>query len=93
MNVSPKMAILGSMSELGDASAEEHQKVADALDRCGIGTVWLVGDEFGHTECPYRKFATVDDVKAEIRRNRPEGQYILIKGSHSQRLYELPELL
>lgn len=93
MNVSPKMAILGSMSELGDASAEEHQKVADALDRCGIGTVWLVGDEFGHTECPYRKFATVDDVKTEIRRNRPEGQYILIKGSHSQRLYELPELL
>lgn len=93
MAVSPKMAILGSMGELGEASAEEHKKVADMLGECGIDTVWLVGDEFGHTECPYRKFATVDDVKAEISSNRPEGQYILIKGSHSQRLYELPELL
>ena len=93
MTVGPKMAILGSMGELGDASAEEHRRIVSLLGECGFDCVWLVGDEFGSTDCAYRKFATVDEVKAEIERNRPEGRYILIKGSHSQRLYELPPLL
>lgn len=31
MRVSPKMAILGDMKELGDVSAEEHQKLVDAI--------------------------------------------------------------
>ena len=88
-----KMAILGDMRELGADSAEEHQRVADRLRGCPPESVWLVGAEFGRTDCPFRKFASADEVKAEIRRSRPEGFCILIKGSHSTRLYELPELL
>ena len=61
-------------------------RVLNALER-------LVGGEFAKTECPFRKFADVDEVVAEIERDRPEGYYILIKGSHSTRLYELPKLL
>lgn len=93
MAASPKMAILGSMGELGEASADEHERVARLLDKCAFDCVWLIGEGFHDTECKYRKFASIDDVKAEIGRCRPEGQYILIKGSHSQRLYELPPLL
>lgn len=93
MKVSPKMAILGDMKELGAVSREEHQKVADMLRDSGISPVWLVGDEFEHTECTFRKFKNVGEVKEELRRNRPEGYYILIKGSNSTRLFELPEML
>lgn len=93
MEVSPKMAILGDMGELGDVSAEEHTKVVNQLKDCGFDEVWLVGSEFGKTDCGFRKFGNIDEVKEEIARQRPEGRCILIKGSHSTRLYELPETL
>ena len=93
MAVSPKMAILGDMRELGEVSGEEHQKVVDFLMENNISNVWLVGEEFGKTECHYRKFADVDEVKAEIAAHKPEGYYILIKGSNGIKLFQLPELL
>lgn len=93
MAVSPKMAILGDMGELGAVSHEEHQKVVDFLLDNHIDNVWLVGKEFGKIDCKFRKFANVDEVKAEIARNKPTGYYILIKGSNSMKLFQLPELL
>ena len=88
-----KMAILGDMRELGEASAEEHQKVVDYLQTTGIEEVWLVGEEFGKTQCHFRKFTDVEAVKTAIATQRPEGKCILIKGSNSTRLYQLPDLL
>lgn len=93
MTADGKMAILGDMGELGDVSAEEHRRVVRLLMNAGLEDVWLVGNEFGRTECPFRKFADVDEVKAVLATGRPEGRCILIKGSHSTRLYELPGLL
>ena len=93
MAVKPKMAILGDMGELGAVSDEEHQKVVDFLAETGLDNVWLVGDNFARTVCPFRKFHSVDEVKGEIALNKPQGQYILIKGSNSMKLFQLPELL
>ena len=93
MKVSPKMAILGDMRELGEVSAEEHQKVVDFLKQTDITNVWLVGSEFANTDCDYRKFDNVDQVKEEIAANPPKGEYILIKGSNGIKLFQLPELL
>lgn len=93
MNIEPKMVIIGDMGELGDVSAEEHQKIADFLKSSDIKKVWLVGEEFGKTECCFRKFRNVEEVMETISKNRPEGFCILIKGSHSTKLYRLPELL
>ena len=87
----PKMAILGDMRELGEASDEEHQKIVDSLK--GMKDVWLVGEEFGRTKCDFRKFKDVDAVKEAIRSERPCGRYILIKGSNGVHLFMLPELL
>ena len=89
----PKMAILGDMRELGDVSAEEHQKIVDSLASAGLDEVWLVGDEFMKTRCNFRKFNNVEEVKNAIREQKPRGRYILIKGSNGIRLFELPELL
>ena len=93
MEVSPKMAILGKMGELGDVSDEEHQKIIKLLEEARFDEVWLVGEEFQEVNSRFRTFANVDEVKAAIAQEQPQGRYILIKGSNSTHLYELPALL
>ena len=93
MEVPHKMAILGQMGELGaDSDAEHRQLVAD-LEASGFEEVWLVGDNFADIPCAFRKFHDVEEVKTAIREQQPEGRYILIKGSNSNKLFQLPELL
>ena len=93
MQVTPKMAIIGEMRELGESSREEHGHIVKVLKRYRFDKVWLVGDEFRDIKCHYRKFHDVEEVKAAIAEEHPEGYYILIKGSNGNRLYQLPELL
>ena len=93
MQADNKMAILGAMRELGDVSQEEHQRIVDYLQTTDIKTVWLVGEEFENIRCDYPKFKDVEAVKAAIAREQPAGHYILIKGSNSTKLFQLPELL
>jgi UDP-N-acetylmuramoyl-tripeptide--D-alanyl-D-alanine ligase len=88
-----KMAILGQMDELSADSDKEHRKMIRYLENAGYDEVWLVGDNFKDIECPFRKFHDVEDVKAAIKANCPEGYYILIKGSNSNKLFQLPEML
>ena len=88
-----KMAILGQMGELGTESDAEHQKMVSYLEQAGYDEVWLVGDNFNDIPCTFRKFHDVEEVKAVIREQCPEGYYILIKGSNSNKLFQLPELL
>ena len=93
MEVSPKMAILGMMGELGDVSQEEHQKIIALLEEAHFDEVWLVGAEFQKAQSRFRTFANVEEVKQAIAQEQPAGRYILIKGSNSTHLYELPTLL
>ena len=90
-----KMCILGQMGELGNVSEEEHQKVIDLLGDCGFEKVWLVGENFAKTAHPahYRLFANVEEVKAAIATEKPQGYLILIKGSNSNKLVQTVELL
>lgn len=88
-----KMVILGDMKELGEASQEEHQKVVDYLKECGFDRVVLVGPEFAAATHSYQTFQHVDEVLADIRIHKPQGYYILIKGSNSMKLSQLPEYL
>ena len=88
-----KMAILGQMGELGEESDQEHRQLVSYLEAAGYDKVWLVGDNFRDIECPFRKFHDVAEVKAAISEHCPEGFYILIKGSNSNKLFLLPEFL
>ena len=88
-----KMVILGDMKELGEASREEHQKVVDYLKECGFDRVVLVGPEFAAATHSYQTFQHVDEVLADIRIHKPQGYYILIKGSNSMKLSQLLEYL
>ena len=93
MRADHKMAILGQMGELGADSDKEHRQLISYLETAGYDEVWLVGDNFHDIPCPFRKFHDVEEVKAAIQEHCPEGYYILIKGSNSNKLFQLPELL
>ena len=95
-----KMVILGDMKELGTASEEAHQKVLRLAIECGANVVWLVGEEFtkaAHQQVScdreIRTFEDVEAFKAVLFEQKPTGRLILIKGSNSTRLHQLPELL
>ena len=101
MEVSPKMAILGKMGELGDVSDEEHRRVVTMLEEAAFDEVWLVGDEYQQAIAPkpipatFRLFHDVEEVKDAITHHPTPitNRYILIKGSNSVKLFQLPELL
>ena len=93
MEVSRKMAILGDMKELGDATATAHQEVVDRLSSCGFDEVWLVGEAFDKTNHTQRTFADVEEVKAFLQDTILEDFYILIKGSNSMKLASLVSYL
>ena len=88
-----KMVILGDMKELGEASLEEHQKVADMLAGCGFDRVILVGQEFGKTVNTFEHFNNADEVYSVLSSGMPKGYMILIKGSNSMKLAGLAEKL
>lgn len=104
MDGSNKIAILGEMRELGSESQKEHCQVARRLLSHPFAQVWFVGSEWKRaieslqpqeisSEAQYRLFADVDEVSQWIDRNQPSDCTILIKGSNSVRLYQLPERL
>ena len=95
-----KMVILGDMKELGEASAEAHRSVLSQARTCGAEVIWLVGEEFAKAAShqqgkgpEVRTFEDVEAVKRAIANEQPTGHLILIKGSNSTRLHQLPELL
>ena len=93
MGAEGRMVILGAMGELGEDSVKLHQEVAGKID-C---EAWLVGREWSFVSTseglPVRRFDSVDDVVREVEAQPLKDRTILVKGSHSTRLYELPKHL
>jgi len=95
LNLPNKMVVLGDMKELGEASAEEHQKIIDILVGCDFDDVWIVGENFAATNHPdnFRSFADVNEVAEFLKENKPNDKTILIKGSNSTRLSSIVDML
>ena len=88
-----KMLILGDMKELGTISDAEHARVVEKLQQLGFTDAWLVGENFIKQNPPYPVFANVDEVKQRLQAEPLKGRLILIKGSNSTKLFQLPECL
>lgn len=93
MEAAHKVAILGDMKELGEGSHEEHQKVVDFLKECGFERVMLVGPEFGGTVSSFEHYKDVKEVEALLAAHPLRGCCVLVKGSNSMKLSELPASL
>lgn len=88
-----KMVILGDMKELGATSIEEHQKIVDFIEECNFERIILVGDLFGKTQNKLHVLPNVTVAIEELKKNKPNGFYILIKGSNSMKLGQIADFL
>ena len=95
MKAERKVVILGEMKELGAGSRSEHRELYDLVRSCGFEAIVLVGEEFRFTDGDNgtKWFATSDDVVTYLREHPFEGCTILIKGSNSNKMWQIePEL-
>ena len=90
-----KCVILGDMLELGNSSAEEHQKIADFIEEQNFTEVFLVGPQFKNTTSitEKKKFDQVELLSNYLKTQPIENKLILIKGSRGIHLEKILELL
>lgn len=89
LQVPQRIAILGSMNELGSSSAEEHQKLGMLCDPSLLAWVITVGDDAETylapaaraRGCPVRSFKSAIDAGAYVHKVMEPGAAILVKGS------------
>jgi UDP-N-acetylmuramoyl-tripeptide--D-alanyl-D-alanine ligase len=89
------MAIIGGMHELGHEERKEHQKVVDLLNECHLDRALLIGPEFDSIDLPANMLRFPDTPSASLwlKENTPSNATILVKGSNTNRLWTLEELL
>lgn len=95
MKEGPKVAILGAMKELGSDSVAEHKALYDRVRRAKLERVLLVGDEFRFAsgDGGVQWVADSEAAKSWLEAHPIEGALVLVKGSNSNRLWQLETLL
>ena len=97
MNADHKMVILGAMRELGSDSVAEHHALLDRVREGGFEKTILVGPEFKFAagQNGVMWFENSDELLAHLNQMTPpiEGATILVKGSNSNKLWRLEEIL
>lgn len=89
-----KLVLLGDMFELGEFSAEEHQKLVELLKEKNFTDVVLVGGEFCKLpEANFKKFETTAECREYLRKKGISGNTVLIKGSRGMKMEILQEVL
>jgi UDP-N-acetylmuramoyl-tripeptide--D-alanyl-D-alanine ligase len=90
-----KGVILGDMFELGEASHEEHQKIADKLASMSLSMVLLTGKEFSNCTVGsnIQVFQDNELLIKYLESINPQGYLFLIKGSRGMRLESVADKL
>ena len=86
--------VLGDMYELGDSSADEHQKIVDWLQLKRASNVFLVGHFFERTtSASFMHFKNITDLENHLKLHPIIGMRLLLKGSRAMHLERLKPLL
>lgn len=95
LQMNHKMVFLGGMKELGADSEKEHRSLVEKLLGCDFEQIVLVGEEFHFAESFDRViwFATSTDAKAYCEAHPISGATILLKGSNSNKMWILEDVL
>ena len=91
-----KLAILGDMFELGEASAAEHRQLGQLLASLPLPQVLLIGPEMAGAATAalhFQHFVTKTEAAEWLRQHPVRGQQVLVKGSRGMALETLVELL
>ena len=81
-----KSLILGDMFELGPTAHQEHQTLADYIEKLGFDQVMLVGENFYGTRTKAKKFRSYTDLKEYLSDHPLKKGSLLIKGSRGMAL-------
>lgn len=81
-----KVLLLGSMAELGEDSAMEHQQIVELLQQKNFDDVVLVGTEFEKINHPFVQFQGSGEAAAWLASQNYMGAHILVKGSRSMQM-------
>ena len=94
-NMGGTMAVIGGMHELGADERKEHERVVAQLEECHLERVLLVGPEWAPLPHPANMllFPDTEAVTAYLKEHPVSGATILVKGSNTNRLWTLEELL
>lgn len=89
------MAIIGGMHELGKDERLEHERVVEQLAGCKLERVLLVGPEWEGIQHSDNMllFCDTEAVRRWLMDNPVSNATILVKGSNTNRLWTLEELL
>lgn len=96
-----KLAVLGSMKELGRLSAEEHENLGRKIAALGFAAVFLFGDEmedaFRVLEAGFSGtlhwFTDFDELRKAVEAFLVSGDLVLVKGSRSMEMERLTDAL
>lgn len=80
-----KLAILGSMLELGDMEQEAHREIVSLVKEKNIDA-YFVGQEFQRFSPKGKWFEKVEDLKKFLDKASLKGKTVLLKGSRGIRL-------
>ena len=83
-----RIAIVGTMNELGDQSKELHERLVPYLNQLdGVISVGQMMNEFAfqlvEPHKQWREFHSIDGVSAYCREHLAEGDVVLVKGSNT----------
>jgi UDP-N-acetylmuramoyl-tripeptide--D-alanyl-D-alanine ligase len=83
------------MNELGQTSMIEHEALVAMAASKDFSKIILVGHHFENINVgePFMKVANVELLKEMLRSNQISGASILIKGSRTNKLEQLVEVL
>jgi UDP-N-acetylmuramoyl-tripeptide--D-alanyl-D-alanine ligase len=92
LNVDDKIAILGDMFELGDASNIEHKNIIEKAIQSNIEKIYFIGERFYENQILNQKveyFKNLESLKARFDFSDYTNSTILIKGSRGMALERL----
>lgn len=90
-----KIAILGVMNELGETSETEHQNLVNNVTNRNFKQIFLVGKNFENIQANNQviKFESLQSISDYLVNTKITNADILIKGSRSNQLEKLVDLL
>jgi len=85
-----KIAVLGSMAELGTKSVELHQEIGEYASQAGLDKLYTIGENAKHYNGEF--FPDIESLYNQLQECHL-GATILIKGSRMMKLDELVNIL
>lgn len=85
-----KIAVLGDMFELGEASQRLHAEVFEYASRLGLDAVIAVGEESSRCKCT-KSFENLQKLQKCVDEEFHKGDLVLLKASNAMKLGKITE--